>query len=73
MNNLNVAIGLCRGIEACEKAVKDMQKEFKRLGCDYSVEYHPLKHGVEIIDNPTGMTQFDFKTLGEALRYFQEL
>ena len=68
-----VAIGICNGIKACEECVAEIKKEFARLGCDYSIEYHPLRRGVEIIDNKNGMTSFDFNTLGETLKFFKEL
>lgn len=72
-SHMSSGVGFCRGIEACEKCVLEIHKEFERLNLDYSIDYHPLRRGVEVIDNTNGMTSFDFQTLGETLKFFQAL
>ena len=67
------ALGIVNGLKACEECVREIKQEFERLNLDYSVEYHPFRRGVEVIDNSIGHTQLEFQTLGETLIFFQNL
>ena len=73
MKDIGFALGLANGLPACEECVTEIQYHFERLGCDYSIDYHPLRKGVEITDNTNGMLCFEFETLGETLAYFETL
>lgn len=64
---------LYEALAILEQCVRDIQVELSRLGCDYFIEYSPFRLGVELYDNQNGMMVFEFRTLGETLRYFQGL
>ena len=70
---MSLALGISNAIAACEACVVEIHKEFERLKLDYSIDYHPFRRGVEIIDNRNGMTSMEFQTLGETLSFFKEL